>query len=182
MGLSRLHSLRQIHQLRRSGLGVHWNVNLMWDERAVLEFGQRCGLGFGSLLSLTARENEAGTLRMGNDVTFGAYNNIRPNESSILLGDRVLFAQFVSLIARNHLVDENNVVSRTEPARARDGISIGDDCWLGANVVMLPGTSIASRTIVGAGAVVTRRYETPGITLVGNPARPLQRDVTGTIS
>jgi serine O-acetyltransferase len=44
------------------------------------------------------------------------------------------------------------------------------------NAVVLPGVTLADKTIVGAGAVVTKSSLVPGLTLVGVPAKPMQRN------
>lgn len=53
-------------------------------------------------------------------------------------------------------------------------ITVGDDCWLGGNVVVCPGVTIGRGVTVGAGSVVTR--DVPGFVVVaGNPARVIRR-------
>jgi acetyltransferase-like isoleucine patch superfamily enzyme len=55
----------------------------------------------------------------------------------------------------------------------RAPIIIGDDAWLGAGAVILPGVTIGNGAIVGAGAVV--RDDVPPMTVVaGVPARPIR--------
>ena len=54
----------------------------------------------------------------------------------------------------------------------RNSIEIGDDVWIGARAVVLPGVVIGDGAVVGAGAVVTRSVP-EGTTVAGNPARPL---------
>lgn len=52
-------------------------------------------------------------------------------------------------------------------------VTIGDDVWLGANVVILPGVTIGSNVVVAAGAVVTK--DVPSNCVVGGvPARILK--------
>lgn len=50
-------------------------------------------------------------------------------------------------------------------------IRIGDNCFIGAGVIILPGCSIAANTIVGAGSVVTNSVDREGLVIAGNPAR-----------
>lgn len=54
-------------------------------------------------------------------------------------------------------------------------VTIGDGCWLGVGSLILPGIALARSTMVGAGAVVTRGTDRPGMTIVGSPARELVR-------
>lgn len=52
------------------------------------------------------------------------------------------------------------------------GPTIEDKAMIGGNVTLLPGVKIGRAAVVGAGSVVTRDVEA-GVTVVGNPARPL---------
>lgn len=58
------------------------------------------------------------------------------------------------------------------PLRFGGRIVIGNDVWLGANVVVVANVSIGDHAIVGAGAVVTRDVE-PWTIVGGVPARPI---------
>jgi len=51
-----------------------------------------------------------------------------------------------------------------------DNVSIGDDCWLGANVVVLLGVSISKGAVVGANAVVTKDFPEYSVS-TGVPAK-----------
>lgn len=74
----------------------------------------------------------------------------------------------------------NSVITDTDwhsdDARAgRDApVVIGDNVWLGANVLVLKGVTIGDGTFVGAGAIVTRSLP-PGVVAAGNPARIIRK-------
>lgn len=53
-------------------------------------------------------------------------------------------------------------------------VRLGDDVWVGTGAIILPGVTIGDGAIVGAGSVVTRDVPA-GVTVVGNPARPVSR-------
>jgi acetyltransferase-like isoleucine patch superfamily enzyme len=53
-------------------------------------------------------------------------------------------------------------------------ITIGEDCWIGGNVVVLPGVTIGRGVTVGAGSVVTKDVE-DYVVVAGNPARVIRR-------
>ena len=50
-------------------------------------------------------------------------------------------------------------------------VRIGSDVWIGGGAVILPGVTIGDGAVIGAGSVVTRDVG-PGVTVIGNPARP----------
>jgi acetyltransferase-like isoleucine patch superfamily enzyme len=61
-------------------------------------------------------------------------------------------------------------------------IHIGDDCWLGGSVIVLPGVKIGNACTIGAGAVVTKDIPDRSIA-VGNPARVIKTiNLDGTTS
>ncbi|RYY70023.1 MAG: sugar O-acetyltransferase, partial [Chitinophagaceae bacterium] len=47
---------------------------------------------------------------------------------------------------------------------------IEDDVWIGAGAIILQGVTVGKKSIVGAGAVVTKDVP-PGVVVAGNPAR-----------
>lgn len=49
-------------------------------------------------------------------------------------------------------------------------VIIEDYCWIGMNVVVLPGVHLGPRTIVGAGSVVTKSFSDGYCVVGGNPA------------
>lgn len=52
-------------------------------------------------------------------------------------------------------------------------IVLGDNCWLGGDVTILPGVTIGNNTIIGAGSVVTKDIP-DNVVAVGNPCRVLR--------
>jgi acetyltransferase-like isoleucine patch superfamily enzyme len=53
-------------------------------------------------------------------------------------------------------------------------ITIGEDCWLGGNCIVLPGVTIGNGVTVGAGSVVTKDVP-DNVIVVGNPAMVVRR-------
>lgn len=88
--------------------------------------------------------------------------------NGITIGDNTIFASGIKIISSNH--DPYNF---KRPVKAKP-ITIGANCWIGANAVILPGVSLGDHTIVGAGAIVTKSF--PGnMVIAGNPARIIKK-------
>jgi sugar O-acyltransferase (sialic acid O-acetyltransferase NeuD family) len=73
-------------------------------------------------------------------------------------------------------IDHDNVVgdfvSISPGVHTAGGVTIADDVFLGVGAIIIVGVTVGSRAIVGAGAVVLRDVAA-GVTVVGNPAKPL---------
>lgn len=82
----------------------------------------------------------------------------------ISIGDNCVLAPNVRLIA--HDASAKHVVGYAKIGR----IDIGDNCFLGDSVIVLPGVRIGANSIIGAGAVVTKNIP-PNTVAAGNPAR-----------
>jgi acetyltransferase-like isoleucine patch superfamily enzyme len=158
---------RLIYEFRSRGLSIAWTVGFHTSPDARFAFGQGCQIQRGALIYM-----DRATLTLGDHVLVGEYCNIRPYESFVRIGSRVQLAQFVSLIATNHEVDDHGVPQRTRSdlREGRHGITIGDDCWIGVGATLLPGVVLGDRCVVGAGAVVSRGTYQDGSRLVGVPA------------
>jgi maltose O-acetyltransferase len=89
-------------------------------------------------------------------------------QGTITIGNDVFFGPGTAVIASNHGIAAGKLI------REQDGVDapivIGNDVWLGANVVVTAGVSIGDGCVVGAGAVVTKDLP-PNSVCVGVPAR-----------
>jgi maltose O-acetyltransferase len=99
--------------------------------------------------------------------TFVNYGCVMLDAAPITIGAACQIAAHVQLVTATHPIDP-------EPRRLgweyAEPIAIGENVWLGAGVIVCPGVSIGSDTVVGAGAVVTRDLPA-GVVAFGNPAR-----------
>lgn len=95
-------------------------------------------------------------------------------EGLVKIGDNVLIASDVMISNENHGTDPINELSYSEQPLNVKNVSIGNGCWIGEKVCILPGVSIGEKSIVGAGSVVTRDIPSYSIA-VGNPARIIKK-------
>ncbi len=82
-----------------------------------------------------------------------------------------MFAPNVSILTAGHPIHHEPRNSGVEYAFP---ISIGDNVWIGANVVINPGVSIGKNTVIGSGSVVTKEIP-DNVIAVGNPCRILRK-------
>lgn len=93
-------------------------------------------------------------------------------QSNSHLGNNVIMGPDVKIYSRNHKFDRVDIPIR-EQGKEYLHTYIGNDVWIGANVVVTAGCRIGHHSIIAAGAVVTR--DIPDYSVVGGvPARVLK--------
>ncbi len=152
-----------------------WPIKLIVDDFSVFSIGPGGIIGpFSEIVveKQSPSSRVAGSLSIGAGVRIGMGANIRAAGGTIHIGAGTQIGQHVSMIASNHLVEKNGASARADRWDAtKTGISIGEGCWIGAGVVILPGVTIGSAAVIGAGSIVTRSVEERQV-WYGNPARP----------
>jgi len=108
----------------------------------------------------------------GRHIHFG--NNVYCNfgvtmvdDTHIYVGDNTAFGPNVTVATAAHPLDS---AQRLQQLQYNKPVHIGKNCWIGANVVILPGVSIGDNSVIGAGSVVTKDIPSD-VVAVGNPCR-----------
>ena len=96
-------------------------------------------------------QNDRGTFKMGNYSHLGAYCYINVLKGKCFIGDNVSIGPGTKIIVYSN--DYGYQKKNTE-LKICDDIIIGNNVFIGANCVILPGTSIGDNVVVGAGSVV----------------------------
>jgi len=89
----------------------------------------------------------------------------------VTIGNTVMFGPNVSIMAATH---ELEVQSRRDNIEYARPVVIGDDCWIGGHVVILPGVTIGQGCTIGASSVVTKDIP-PWSVALGTPARVVKK-------
>lgn len=84
---------------------------------------------------------------------FMNYDCIMLDGGYIRIGKHTLISPHCQFYTPQHPMD---YVERREEKETAYPITIGEDCWLGGNVVVCPGVTIGNRCIIAAGSVVTK--------------------------
>jgi len=117
------------------------------EHGASIGFDRSVSIGSGSGIGINARIGE-GT-RIG---------------SNVMMGPEVL------VFTRNHSTSRTDIPMIEQGFEPVLPVIIGDDVWIGARAIILPGINIGSGCVLGAGTVVSRDVPARAI-IVGNPGR-----------
>lgn len=138
-------------------------------EAGVIEIGDSVSVGPRSIISTSG-----GAVKVGCRTSFFSDCLI---SGAVTIGNDCLFANNVTVLCGTHQIRGGGTIRENDAAWERspeyrpfDPISIGEDSWLGANSVILPGVSLGRGTVVGANTVVTKSFPDYAI-LGGVPAR-----------
>ena len=93
-------------------------------------------------------------------------------KGGVEIGDNVLIGPYVVIASAQHSYAKADLPIIMQPEE-REKIVIGNDVWIGAHAVVLPGVHIGDRVVIGAGAVVTRDIESFSV-VAGVPAQKLK--------
>jgi maltose O-acetyltransferase len=120
------------------------------------------------------------SIEIGSDVYIGPRAAFSSAISTIRIGSKVLFGPEVMIMGGDHRFDVVGKyiydVTVKVPDNDKD-VTIEDDVWIGARVVILKGVTIGRGSVVGAGSVVTKSIP-PYSVAVGNPCRVIRTRFT----
>ena len=128
-------------------------------------------LGDNSVVeSFACINNAVGDVIIGDYTRIGLHNTII---GPVTIGSHVNLAQGITVTALNHNFEDTNKRIDEQGVNTTP-VTIGDDVWIGANAVILPGVHIGNHCVVAAGAVVTK--DVPAHSLVaGVPAKIIKQ-------
>ncbi|MBN1976915.1 MAG: acyltransferase [Anaerolineae bacterium] len=110
-------------------------------------------------------------IKIGSDSLIGEYCVIR-GPGGVNIGDRVYLSPAVHIYSSNHECGDPDVCFIDQGITAK-GVTIEDECWIGAMAVVLDGVTIGRRSVVAAGAVVTKDVP-PHSLVAGVPAKVIR--------
>lgn len=105
---------------------------------------------------------------LGQNCHIGGINSIKI-EKGVLIGSKVYITDHMHGNPHKHY---DNPPAKRE-LYSKGSVLIGENTWIGDNVVVLPGVKIGKNVIIGANAVVTKDIS-DNVTAVGVPARTIE--------
>ena len=92
------------------------------------------------------------------------------DDGHIYVGDKVMFGPNVTVATANHPIDPE---LRSKGLQYNKDVYIGENTWIGAGVIIVPGVKIGKNVVIGAGTIVTKDLP-DNVVAVGNPCRILR--------
>lgn len=128
------------------------------------ECGEEC------FIELPLRANWGGHhVHMG-DLVYANSNLTLVDDGHIYIGSKVMFGPNVTVATANHPIDAE---LRDMGLQYNKDVHIGNNVWIGAGAVIVPGVTIGDDAIIGAGSIVTKDIPA-NVVAVGNPCRVLR--------
>ncbi len=107
------------------------------------------------------------------DNVYVNFNATLVDDANIYIGNDVMIAPNVTIATGTHPVDPE---LRREALQYNLEVHVGNNVWIGANTVILPGVSVGDNTVIGAGSVVTKDVPA-NVVAFGNPCK-VQREIS----
>ena len=116
-----------------------------------------------------------GAIKIGENVSINPFS-VLYGHGGLTIGNNTRIATGVTIIPANHVFSEHGKLI-CEQGLTQQGITIGNDVWIGANCCVLDGIVIGTGAVIGAGSVVTKSIPENEV-WAGNPARYLKHRPT----
>jgi acetyltransferase-like isoleucine patch superfamily enzyme len=156
--------LAPLYQHRGRGSKIYWSVRMDTPPYRNFQLGRK-----SVIESYCCINNAVGDVTIGDHTRIGIHCTVI---GPVSIGNNVNLAQGITVTALNHNF-EDTTRRIDEQGISTKPVVIGDDVWIGANAVILPGVTIGRHVVVAAGAVVTK--DVPDNCIVGGvPAKVIK--------
>lgn len=113
----------------------------------------------------------------GKGITLGSRSGIGVNcllSGPISIGKDVMMGPDVVILTQNHTSKRLDIPLIEQLEIDVRKVTVEDDVWIGARAIILPGVTIGTGSIIGAGAIVTKDVP-PFSVVAGNPAKIIRK-------
>ena len=116
---------------------------------------------------------EGGRIEIEDNCYIGQFFSVMAG-GDIIIKKNTLIASYVAIIGENHSMNPEAGMRYGNQPLIKQNVLIGENCWVGEKVIILPGVEIGDWSIIGAGSLVNRSIPAYSIA-VGNPAKVIKR-------
>ncbi len=160
---------------------IHFGRGVTLGEHVVIDGLSHEGVTIGDDVNIgpyTRIEATGVFSNLGKGASIGARSGIGAFSfigaaGGVTIGSNVIMGQYVSFHSENHVFSRTDMPIRQQGI-TRQGITIEDDCWVGAKVTFLDGSHVGTGSVIAAGAVV-RGFIPPFSIAAGVPAKVIKK-------
>lgn len=127
-------------------------------------------IGEGCYVEPPLRANWGGKHVFFGDHVYANFNLTLVDDGNIYVGSNVMFGPNVTVATANHPID---IGLRKKAYQYNRDIHIGNNVWIGAGVIIVPGITIGDNSVIGAGSVVVKDIPA-NVVAVGNPCHVIR--------
>ena len=127
-------------------------------------------IGEGCYIEPPLHANWAGRHVHFGEFVYANFGLTLVDDTHIYVGSRTLFGPNVVVATASHPIDP---ALRAQAYQSNRPVHIGENCWIGAGALIMPGVTIGDNTVIGAGSVVTKDIPA-NVVAVGNPCRVIR--------
>lgn len=158
---------------KKIGIGVSIRPILNVTNPRFISVGNDVSIGILCWIDTNTSLQKNPTLVIGNRVHIGAYAMIIA-ANSIIIGNNVLMSERVIILDHMHEYKDVTKAVIDQPIIGKGKIIIEDDCFIGANSVIMGNIRIGKHSVIGANSVVTK--DVPAFSAVaGSPAKVIKK-------
>lgn len=139
------------------GMGTNVSVGTPF----ICDYGKNIYIGTNVSINMNCTFVDCNKIEIGNNVLIASNVQIYTATHPVELSDR---------LTPNYNPDSEEYFCRTYALP----VKIGNGCWIGGGVIMLPGVSVGDGTVIGAGRVVTKDIPANCVA-VGNPCQVIRK-------
>lgn len=141
----------------------HKNTRLIIENKCKLEIGSNFFARSNFTVRVTDEAKSIANISIGSNCFFNDSCSITAMES-ITIGDDCLFGENVHIYDHNHNYKDLPKKIR-EQGFSTSPVKIGNNVWIGTNVVVLKGVTVGDNSIIGAGCIVYKDVPADSILL-----------------
>lgn len=170
IGWKKLSSVFRITILRLRGYAIDYSVDMAGGNSFFQNTYKAIAIGANTRLGRQTRLDTGfgGRIHIGSGTLIDDHCFITA-QSSIEIGTNVLMAAYCFVTDFNHTFSDTDSPINKQ-GYVRKPVKIGNNVWIGAHSIILPGVNIGDGAVIGAGSVVTHSVK-PFTVVAGNPAR-----------
>lgn len=153
-----------------TSIGRYSSLDALGGEGIIV--GSASSIGSFSIIKVSGTLSSIGKgIQIGKNVGIGDYAHIG-GAGGVSIGDNTIAGAYLSIHPENHNYNDITILIREQGVN-RKGISIGNNCWIGAKVTILDGSYVGDGCVIAAGAVVSGVF--PDCVVIGGiPAKILK--------